>query len=160
VRHHLFYYNVGEVTEAGVRRFIRRVGEENIDDLLKIREADRIGSGVPKAVPYKTRHLRFMIDKVRRDPVAPKMLVLNGGDLMNELKIVSGPRVGKILSALLEEVLDDPEKNKKEKLIASARKFNSMNEEELDAIAIKAKGRKEEFEAGAEAEIKKRHKVS
>jgi len=88
------------------------------------------------------------------------MLVLNGGDLMNELKIVSGPRVGKILSALLEEVLDDPEKNKKEKLIASARKFNSMNEEELDAIAIKAKGRKEEFEAGAEAEIKKRHKVS
>jgi poly(A) polymerase/tRNA nucleotidyltransferase (CCA-adding enzyme) len=159
VRHHLFYYNVGEVTEAGVRRFIRRVGEENIDDLLKIREADRIGSGVPKAVPYKTRHLRFMIDKVRRDPVAPKMLALNGGELMSELGLSPGPRVGKILAALLEEVLDDPAKNDKEKLIASAKRFNSMSDDELDSIAKKARERKEEFEAGEEAEMKKRHKV-
>ena len=57
VRNHLFYYNVGEVTAAGVRRFLSRVGPENIDDLLKVREADRIGSGVPKAFPYKLRHL-------------------------------------------------------------------------------------------------------
>src|SRR3989344_9615426 len=51
VRYHLFYYNVGEVTEAGVRRFLSRVGPENVDDFIKLREADRIGSGVPKAVP-------------------------------------------------------------------------------------------------------------
>ncbi|MEK7624456.1 MAG: CCA tRNA nucleotidyltransferase, partial [Patescibacteria group bacterium] len=71
VRCHLFYYNVGEVTEAGVRRFLRRVGPENINDLIKVREADRIGSGVPKAVPYKIRHLLFMVEKVKQDPLSP-----------------------------------------------------------------------------------------
>ena len=48
VRRHMFYYNVGEISPAGVRRFVARVGTENIDDLLKVREADRIGSGVKK----------------------------------------------------------------------------------------------------------------
>ncbi|HOB90032.1 MAG TPA: HD domain-containing protein, partial [Candidatus Colwellbacteria bacterium] len=116
VRHHLFYYNVDEVTPAGVRRFIARVGEEHIDDLLKLREADRIGSGVPKAVPYKTRHLLFMIDKVKRDPISPKMIKLNGSDLMDSLRIEPGPRIGWILNILLEEVLDNPELNVKSKL--------------------------------------------
>src|SRR3989344_1104512 len=60
IRYHMFYYNVGEVSAAGVRRFLARVGPENVDDLMKVREADRIGSGVPKAVPYKLRHLLFM----------------------------------------------------------------------------------------------------
>lgn len=159
VRNHLFYYNVGEVTEAGVRRFVRRVGEENIDDLLKIREADRIGSGVPKAVPYKTRHLKFMIDKVRRDPVAPKMLALNGNELMEDLGIAPGPRVGKIFAILLEEVLDDPQRNEKKTLVERAEELNMLSDAELDELSEKAKGKKEEFEAGVEAEMKKRHKV-
>ncbi|MDD5098774.1 MAG: HD domain-containing protein [Candidatus Colwellbacteria bacterium] len=159
VRHHLFYYNVGEVTEAGVRRFIRRVGEEYIEDLFKIREADRIGSGVPKAVPYKTRHLRFMMDKVRRDPILPKMLALNGSEIMNELKLSPGPRVGYILAILLEEVLDDPKKNEKGSLLNRSKELNEVSDKELAIIADKAKSRKEEYEAGVEAEIKKRHKV-
>jgi len=49
----MFYYNVGEVSAAGVRRFLARVGVEKYDDVMKVREADRIGSGVPKAVVYK-----------------------------------------------------------------------------------------------------------
>ena len=52
VDNHLFYYNVGEVTEASVRRPIRRVGLENMKDLMDVRIADRLGSGVPKAKPY------------------------------------------------------------------------------------------------------------
>ncbi len=116
VRYHLFYYNVGEVTEAGVRRFLARVGPENVPDLLKVREADRIGSGVPKAFPYKLRHLLFMIEKVKHDPISPKMLKVKGDDVMKILDIPPGPRVGFILSVLLEEVLDDPKRNIKEKL--------------------------------------------
>ncbi|MCK9497723.1 MAG: HD domain-containing protein [Candidatus Colwellbacteria bacterium] len=159
VRHHLFYYNVGEVTEAGVRRFINRVGEEYIDDLFKIREADRIGSGVPKAVPYKTRHLRFMIDKVKKDPVGPGMLKVDGSALMKELSIDPGPRIGMILSILLEEVLDNPEKNIKENLLARAKDLNKLTDKELSGMAKKAKERKLEFEEGLEKEMKKRHKV-
>ncbi len=159
VRHHLFYYNVGEVTEAGVRRFIRRVGEDSIDDLMKIREADRIGSGVPKAVPYKNRHLRFMIDKVRRDPVAAKMLVLRGEDLMEHLNIAPGPKVGMILNILLEEVLDNPSLNDKEKLKDRASQIASLNEKDLRELSEKAKGKKEEFEEGIAKEIKKKYSV-
>jgi poly(A) polymerase/tRNA nucleotidyltransferase (CCA-adding enzyme) len=159
VRHHLFYYNVGEVTEAGVRRFISRVGEENIDDLFKIREADRIGSGVPKAVPYKTRHLRFMMDKVRHDPISPKMLKVDGVKLMDRLKIAPGPRVGMILGILLEDVLDEPERNDEKKLLKRAEELNGLGESELADMAKRAKETKSEFEAEEEREMKKRHKV-
>ncbi|MDE2144706.1 MAG: HD domain-containing protein [Patescibacteria group bacterium] len=159
VRYHLFYYNVGEVTEAGVRRFIQRVGIENIDDLLKVREADRIGSGVPKAVPYKLRHLQFMIEKVRTDPISPKMLKINGSELMELLNISPGPRVGYILAALLEEVLDDPAKNTKEYLEKRAKELSGLNEDELKKTAYIAKEKKNEFESGAEEEMKKKFYV-
>jgi len=159
VRHHLFYYNVGEVTEAGVRRFISRVGAENIDDLLKIREADRIGSGVPKAVPYKTRHLRFMIDKVRHDPISPKMLKINGNNLMDYLNIKPGPRIGMILNIILEEVLEFPSKNEESALLCRARELHNLSDEELKIMAEQAKKVKQEFEAEAEAEIKTKHHV-
>ncbi len=159
VRQHLFYYNVGEVTEAGVRRFIARVGAENIDDLFKVREADRIGSGVPKAVPYKARHLQFMIEKVKSDPVSPKMLKVNGADVMAALKIEPSPRIGWILGALLEEVLDDPAKNTKIFLEERIWKLNNLSDKELKDISEKAKEKKEEFESGLEDEMKKKYYV-
>ncbi|MFH0712555.1 MAG: HD domain-containing protein [Candidatus Jorgensenbacteria bacterium] len=159
VRSHLFYYNVGEVTEGGVRRFLRRVGPENVDDLIKVREADRIGSGVPKAIPYKIRHLLFMIDKVKLDPISPKMLALDGNEVMKLLKIPPGPRVGKILAVLLEEVLDSPEKNTDEYLKTRVRELGKFDDEALGGLFEKARERKEEFESGVEREIKKKHYI-
>lgn len=159
VRSHLFYYNVGEVTEGGVRRFLRRVGPENVDDLIKVREADRIGSGVPKAIPYKIRHLLFMIDKVKLDPISPKMLALDGNEVMRLLKIPPGPRVGKILAVLLEEVLDAPEKNTDEYLKTRVRELGKFDDEALGGLFEKARERKEEFESGVEREIKKKHYI-
>ncbi len=159
VRCHLFYYNVGEVTEAGVRRFLSRVGPENVDDLLKVREADRIGSGVPKAFPYKLRHLLFMIDKVKNDPISPKMLKLNGNELMEILNIPPSRKVGYILGILLEDVIQDPTNNEKEYLIARARELNLLNDVELVSMAERASEHKDEFEAGIEDEMKKKYFV-
>ena len=156
VRQHLFYYNVGEVTEAGVRRFLNRVGPENIDDLLKIREADRIGSGVPKAFPYKLRHLLFMIEKVKHDPIHPKMLKVRGDDVMKLLKVSAGPKIGKILGILLEEVLDDPKKNDKEYLEKRVKDLGGLSEKVLGELAEKARETKEEFESGVEEGMKKK----
>ena len=68
VDNHLFYYNVDEVTEASVRRLVKRVGLENMDDLMAVRIGDRLGSGVPKGKPYKLRHLEYMIEKFRAIP--------------------------------------------------------------------------------------------
>lgn len=159
VRYHLFYYNVGEVSEAGVRRFISRVGIEMVDDLLKIREADRIGSGVPKAFPYKLRHLQFMIEKVRHDPVHPKMLKLNGDELMKLLNIKPSRRVGYILSILLEDVLEKPERNTKEYLEKRAQELNVHDDVVLAEFSAKAREIKDEFESGVEKEMKKKYKV-
>ena len=159
VHYHLFYYNVGEVTEAGVRRFLRRVGSENVDDLIKVREADRIGSGVPKAVPYKLRHLLFMIEKVKRDPISPKMLKVNGEDVIKILKIEPGPKIGKILSVLLDEIIENPEKNTKENLEFRIQDLRKLSDNKLEKLAQSAREKKEEFEGGIEEDIKKKYYV-
>lgn len=159
VRRHMFYYDIGGVTPAGVRRFIVRVGPENIDDLLKVREADRIGSGVEKAIPYRLRHFLFMIEKVKHDPITPKMLALNGDELMELLEMKPGPRVGWILNALLEEVLDDPKKNIKEKLTKRAKELDKLSDVELQKLMASAREKKREAEDEAEAEMKKEFKV-
>jgi poly(A) polymerase/tRNA nucleotidyltransferase (CCA-adding enzyme) len=159
VRYHLFYYNVGEVTEAGVRRFLARVGPENVDDLLKVREADRIGSGVPKAFPYKLRHLLFMIEKVKRDPISPKMLKVNGTDVMKILNVAPGPKIGWILTILLEEVLDNPKKNEEKYLTNRVEHLGTVSDKELKKMSEKARETKEEFEGGVEDEIKKKYYV-
>lgn len=159
VRYHMFYYNVGEVSAAGVRRFLARVGPETIDDLIKVREADRIGSGVPKAVPYKLRHLLFMIEKVKRDPISPKMLKINGEEIMELLGIKPGPIIGKILSVLLEEVIEDPFKNEQILLKRRVQELSELGEEELDTMVKKAKETKDEFEEGVEKEMKKEFHV-
>jgi putative nucleotidyltransferase with HDIG domain len=159
VRYHLFYYNVGEVTEAGVRRFLKRVGPENINDLMKVREADRIGSGVPKAFPYKLRHLLFMIEKVKHDPISPKMLKIDGSDIMKILNIKPGPKVGQILAVLLEELLDNPQKNTSEYLEKRTKELGKLPENKLTELFQKAKEKKDEFESGAEKEMKKKYYV-
>ncbi|MFH1246687.1 MAG: HD domain-containing protein [Candidatus Liptonbacteria bacterium] len=159
VRYHMFYYNVGDVSDTGVRRFVRRVGPENIPDLLKVREGDRIGSGVPKAVPYKLRHLLFMIEKVKNDPLSPKMLALNGEDIMKLLDIPPGPRIGQILGILLEDVLDNPARNTKEYLEKRAKEVSSLTDAELAKLAKKARDKKDELEGDIEEEMKKKYYV-
>jgi poly(A) polymerase/tRNA nucleotidyltransferase (CCA-adding enzyme) len=131
VRYHLFYYNVGEVTESSVRRLLANVGPENINDLIKVREADRIGSGRPKAVPYKLRHLQYIIDKVSHDPISVKMLRVGGEDVIRELDTKPGPKIGLILNYLLAEVIDDPAKNTKEYLEQRIHDLDKKSPEEL-----------------------------
>ncbi len=159
VRNHLFYYNVGEVTEAGVRRFIKKVGSEAIPDLIKVREADRIGSGVPKAVPYRLRHLLFMIEKVKQDPISSSMLAIDGNDIMKMMHLEPGKKIGQILALLLDEILNDPSKNTVEYLTTRVQALNKLTDNELAEQTKAAHERKEEFTSGIEDEMKKRHKV-
>ena len=131
VRWHLFYYNVDEVTERSVRRLLTKMGKEDMKELIRVREADRIGSGVPKAKPYKLRHLEYVIDKVSSDPISAKMLAIDGNDLMKELGLEPGPKIGLLLSSLLASVLEDPALNKKDKLVELAKKLKEKSDKEL-----------------------------
>ena len=135
VRYHMFYYNVGEVTERSVRRLVKKVGPENMTELLEVRQAERKGSGVPKAEPYKLRHLKYMIEKVSQDPLTVGMLKLTGHDVMETLKIEPGRKVGYILNALLEEVLDNPELNNQKYLLKRTEELNQLGDKDLMELA-------------------------
>jgi poly(A) polymerase/tRNA nucleotidyltransferase (CCA-adding enzyme) len=146
VRYHLFYYNVGEVGESSVRRLVLKVGAENVEELLQLRMADRIGSGVPKAEPYKLRHLKYIIDKVSQDPVSVKMLKVSGEEVMDILKMQPGPKVGQILDILLGHVLSDPKKNEKDFLEKEIKRLGKLSEKELAKSAEGAQAEREKIE--------------
>ncbi|NCD01219.1 HD domain-containing protein [bacterium] len=152
IKNHMFYYNVGEVTAASVRRLIQKVGKENLEDLIDIRIADRLGSGTPKGKPYKIRHLQYMMKKVQNDPVSVKMLKVNGDILMKELKIDPGPKIGTILDILLFKVLEDPKLNTEEKLLAETKK---IMDQPLKDLRAKAKELIEEKNQELDNKIKK-----
>jgi len=156
VRNHMFYYNVDEVTAASVRRLIKKVGEENLSDLIDLRVADRLGSGVAKAMPYKLRHLQYMMDKVRHDPISVKMLKLNGDDLMKLLKIEPGPKIGSILDCLLAEVIEDPALNEKKYLQKRSKELNELS---LNELRVKAKEIIQEKRSEDDEKIKKDYYV-
>ena len=156
VDQHLFYYNVDEVTEASVRRLVKRVGLENMPDLMDVRIGDRLGSGVPKAKPYKLRHLEYMIEKVSKDPLSVKMLAIKGTDLITTLKIKPGPTIGAILDVLLAEVLEDPTKNTPEILLARSKE---LEHESLSELRLLAKERITIEKESTDKSIKKKHWV-
>jgi tRNA nucleotidyltransferase (CCA-adding enzyme) len=156
IDNHMFYYNPEEVGDSSVRRLIQKVGLENMKDLMDVRIADRLGSGVPKAKPYKLRHLEYVIEKVSRDAVSVKMLKINGNDLMKELKLKPGPKIGAILEVLLAEVIEDPAKNKKTFLLKRAKE---LEKEDLGKLRQMAKIKIEEKKEEEDKELKDKHWV-
>jgi len=159
VRYHLFYYNPGEVSESSVRRLVLKVGPENMEELLQVRMADRIGSGVPKAEPYKLRHLRYLIEKVSQDPISVKMLEVKGDDVMKILKIRPGPKIGQVLDILLGYVLENPKKNDRLFLEKEIEKLGKLTNEELKNLAQKAKGEREKIEIKRDEMTKRKYWV-
>ncbi len=159
VYEHMFVYDPSIVTLAGVRRLLVRVGAAFIDPLIKVREADRIGSGVPKAQPYRLRYLLAMIEKVKTDPISAKMLKINGEDLMKELKVPAGRILGQLIAVLLEEVLEDPTRNTKEYLLGRSVTLAKLTSEELETMKHKAQERAAAAQNAIDEEIKKKYFV-
>lgn len=157
VRNHMFYYSVGDVTEAAVRRLIAKVGLENMKDLMDVRIGDRMGSGTKKAKPYKLRHLEYMVDKVSHDPVSVKMLALDGTMMINDLGFAPGPQIGAVLDVLLAEVLDDPARNTYATLAARA---TELKDEDIVALRALAKDRITEQRDEDDTAFKKKHFVA
>lgn len=113
VQHHMFHYD-HEWSDGAVRRFIRTVGLENIEDLFETRRADTMGNGMRRsATSPEIEELRGRIaDVVRQESaLTVRALRVNGEDLMNGLDLHPGPVIGRILDALLEEVIEEPSRN-------------------------------------------------
>jgi tRNA nucleotidyltransferase (CCA-adding enzyme) len=153
VRNHMFFSDTELITLSAVRRIIVKVGKENIWDLMKVRECDRVGMK-KKEAPYRLRKYFAMIEEALRDPISVSQLKIDGNFLMKDLKIPAGPRMGWILHALLEEVLEDPSQNTMESLSELTKKLNELSDTDLRALGEKGKEKKEELE---EEEIEKLH---
>lgn len=140
IENHMFYYphiqedmtdeekeniEMHQWSDSAVRRFIQRVGEENIDDLFKLRMADAQSNPSTAFKPDEITILQRRISEVRKQDMALKVtdLAITGEDLMS-LGIEKGPKLGEILKELLEMVLDDPLLNSKEKLLEKAKELN------------------------------------
>lgn len=161
VRWHMFFSDPDKITLSAVRRMIRNVeGEENIWDLLNLRICDRIGTGRPKEQPFRFRKYKSMVEEALRSPTSVTMLKIDGEQVMTILKEKPGPKVGYILHALLEEVLDDPNKNTEEYLKKQVQDLALLPVEKLKKIGEKGKIKQEEVEESEIKKIRDKHWVS
>ena len=87
------------------------------------------------------------------------MLSIRGDAVMEILKVPPGPRVGKILAILLEEVLDDPLLNDGDRLKIHVQELGALSDEELEALAAKAKQAAAEAQDRIDDEIKRKYFV-
>ncbi len=122
VRWHMFTLDEKQ-TDSAIRRFIKNVGLENIEDMLAVRVGDRLGGGTQKAVSWRMEKFNQRIKEVLQKPFSISDLKINGKDVMETLNIKPGPKVGEILQKLFEEVLEDSSKNNKEYLLKKCRKL-------------------------------------
>ncbi len=125
VRHHLFHYD--QWTDAAVRRWIRRVGRERVEDLYVLGEADVRSKAerIDDADLLPLQQLRLHVERVLAAGAAlsVKDLAVDGNDLMRELGMRPGPALGDLLEYLLEQVLAEPACNERPQLLALARSF-------------------------------------
>ncbi|MCC7004516.1 HD domain-containing protein [Candidatus Nomurabacteria bacterium] len=159
VRWHMFFSDTEQITLSAVRRMVANVGKENIWDLMDVRTCDRIGTGRPKENPYRLRKYRAMIEEAMRDPISVQMLKIDGKKLMEITKANPGPKIGFILHALLEEVLENPKNNDEKWLENRALELNKLSEKRLKKLGEKGKEKKEEFDEKEVSEIRKKHWV-
>lgn len=136
IRNHMFFYPhtegdtnkeeilISQWSDSAVRRFIQRVGEENLDDLFKLRIADATSNPKTAFQPEEITELQKHISKVRQEDMALKVtdLAINGNDLTT-LGLEPGQKMGMILKKLLDIVIEDPLMNTKEKLLEEARRM-------------------------------------
>jgi poly(A) polymerase/tRNA nucleotidyltransferase (CCA-adding enzyme) len=153
VRNHMFFSDTEQITLSAVRRIITKVGVENIWALMNVRECDRVGMK-KKEAPYRLRKYFAMIEEALHDPISVAQLKINGENLIKDTGIKPGPRMGWILNALLEEVLDDPSKNNKGHLLELAKTLNILDDDALRTLGERGKDKKDRRE---EEEVEKLH---
>jgi poly(A) polymerase/tRNA nucleotidyltransferase (CCA-adding enzyme) len=131
VLNHMFHYK-DEWTDGAVRRFMRKVGVDNIDDLFSLRIADRTGNGSREGMPVPMKKLQKRIEKIieEENAITVRDLDIDGNTVMRECNLSPGPMVGRVLHELLERVLDDPSINENDKLVPLAREICSGLKEE------------------------------
>jgi len=125
VRHHLVVYDPSW-TDAAVRRWLTRVGTDRTDEVVALCRADILGKGRdPQSELARLEELQGRLKHLAQAQLALKVsdLAIDGNDVMAELGVVPGPIIGALLRQLLDDVLEAPEHNRREWLVARCREL-------------------------------------
>jgi tRNA nucleotidyltransferase/poly(A) polymerase len=117
VRYHMFPVNENQ-TDSALRRFIRTISVDNLDDMLALRTGDRIGGGATPT-SWRTELFKKRLIEVQKKPFTVADLKISGHDVMKELNVKPGPEVGKILNDLFEKVVEKNLPNDRDVLLQS-----------------------------------------
>lgn len=116
VRWHQFTVDERQ-TDSALRRFIRRVGKENLEDMLALRIGDRLGGGA-RETSWRLELFKRRLEEVQKQPFTVSDLKVDGHDVMKAFGIKPGPMVGKVLSQIFAEVEDGTLPNEREALLS------------------------------------------
>ena len=116
IRWHMFTIDE-HITDSAIRRFIRRVGVENVADMIDLRIGDRLGGGTQFAESWRLKKFKERLSEQLNPPFSINDLSIDGNDIMRELNIEPGREVGDILQTLFEEVDENLELNNRKYLI-------------------------------------------
>lgn len=124
VRYHQFTVNEDQ-TDSALRRFVKNIGVENIEELMDLRIGDRLGGGLQQPEGWRLKLFRQRLKDVLKKPFTVSDLKISGNDVMKFSGIEPGPKVGEILKELFEEVLEDSKKNNREYLLKRLKNFHA-----------------------------------
>ena len=113
-------------TDKAVRRFIRNVTPEYLNEMIVLRRADRVGSGA-KETSWRWEKFKERLVEVQKQPFSIKDLKINGLDVMTVLEIKPGQKVGEILENIFAQVEEKPELNDRETLLKMLELFKKEN---------------------------------
>ncbi|APQ95446.1 CCA tRNA nucleotidyltransferase [Clostridium botulinum] len=116
VYNHMTRYN--KLRTPNIKKFINKVGIDNLDDLFELQIADIKGSAKEYHSFDNVSNLKIKCEKIlsEKQPLTIKDLDINGYDLM-KLGINQGKEIGIMLNKLLDIILENPNLNNKEDLI-------------------------------------------
>lgn len=123
VRWHQFSVDERQ-TDSAIRRFIRNVGPDNIEEMLALRTGDRLGGGA-RETSWRLEKYKKRIKEVQKQPFSVTDLKIDGHDVMKALNLPSGRKVGEILKQIFDEVVEKKTKNQKEALLKRLQKVKN-----------------------------------
>jgi putative nucleotidyltransferase with HDIG domain len=123
VRYHQFTVDERQ-TDSAIRRFIKKVGMENISDMLDLRVGDRLGAGSTET-SWRLEEFKKRLDEVQKQPFSLKDIKVNGDDVIKVLSIKPGPQVGEILNQVFKDVVAKRIENNRDSLLKRIKEIAS-----------------------------------
>lgn len=110
------------LTDKALRRFIRRVGKDNLEDMLDLRIGDRLGGGA-RETSWRFKLFKKRLEEVQQEPFTVHDLAVNGHDVMKILNIKPSRKVGEVLNKLFEKVENKKLPNERKVLLKEIKRW-------------------------------------